>query len=168
MGRHSFELLPPLDFSNADQSAPRLGSNHRLRRFLAKASRRQGFTVGLIGGSITAGHGLPRHDFTEKEPHRPNNLGRIIFDFLNERFPAPDGAAIGEEAIDSSKRQNVFVNGAQGGQGGSIALLIGSLKLMQRLRQRVLLQMLQAAYPRGSRFGSGRCLSVQSVSQTWS
>ncbi|WWC65459.1 uncharacterized protein I303_108077 [Kwoniella dejecticola CBS 10117] len=89
------------------------GTNNRLRRFLAKVRSGQPFTVGVIGGSVSKGHGLDAPD--GDHPHTPRNLNRIIFDHLNERYPNPNGISTGKSGLAEGK--NTFVNGAQGGMG---------------------------------------------------
>ncbi|WWC72366.1 uncharacterized protein I206_106328 [Kwoniella pini CBS 10737] len=89
------------------------GTGNRLRRALAKMRSGKPFSVGVIGGSVSKGHGLDAPD--GDNPHTPRNLNRIIFDHLNERFPNPNGISLGKSGLAEGK--NTFVNGAQGGMG---------------------------------------------------
>ncbi|ORY35911.1 hypothetical protein BCR39DRAFT_568808 [Naematelia encephala] len=91
------------------------GTNVRLKRFFDKAARGEGFTVGLIGGSVSKGFGLNEHGILNE--YNPRNLGRVIFDNLNELYPAPNGTAIGKSGSEDGGGKNGFVNGAQGGTG---------------------------------------------------
>lgn len=62
---------------------------------------------------VSKGYGLGFEDgWSEQET--PLNMNRMIFDHLNDRFPAPQGEVIGQPGGDG---KNGFVNGAQGGQG---------------------------------------------------
>ncbi|KAL7421350.1 hypothetical protein Q5752_004235 [Cryptotrichosporon argae] len=112
-------------------------SNARLRRFLSKLRRGEPYTVGVLGGSVSAGHGLggPAPGITK------SNMHRRIFDHLNARFPSPwavehaaEHAAAPADDINNSfgatiqwwqkdlseaqgERKNAFVNGAAAGTG---------------------------------------------------
>ncbi|WWC92047.1 uncharacterized protein L201_007001 [Kwoniella dendrophila CBS 6074] len=90
-----------------------LGTNNRLRRALVKMRSGQPFSVGVIGGSVSKGHGLDAPD--GDNAHTPKNLNRIIFDHLNDLFPNPKGIKTGSSG--RSEGKNTFVNGAQGGMG---------------------------------------------------
>lgn len=83
------------------------GSNHRLRRALAKMRAGQPFSLGVIGGSVSAGHGLGRDQW--------RNMHNIFFEHLNSMFPSR------EPAIEGNKRKdgvhNIFRNGAEPGRG---------------------------------------------------
>ncbi|WVQ63079.1 uncharacterized protein L199_001230 [Kwoniella botswanensis] len=89
------------------------GTNNRLRRALAKMRSGQPFTVGVIGGSVSKGHGLDAPD--GDNPHTPRNLNRRVFDHLDELFPASGGIKTGSSGKNENK--NSFINGAQGGMG---------------------------------------------------
>ncbi|WWD20499.1 hypothetical protein CI109_104975 [Kwoniella shandongensis] len=89
------------------------GSNNRLRRVLAKMKRGEPFTVGVIGGSVSKGHGLDAAD--GDNPHTPKNLNRIVFDHLDSLFPSSKGIVTGKSG--KAEGKNSFINGAQGGMG---------------------------------------------------
>ncbi|RSH82182.1 hypothetical protein EHS25_006115 [Saitozyma podzolica] len=89
------------------------GSNDRLRRVLARMKAGEPFTVGVIGGSVSRGHGLAAPD--GDNANDPKNLNRIIFDHLDALFPQAAGTVLGESGRDLGK--NGFVNGALGGTG---------------------------------------------------
>ncbi|ODN94804.1 hypothetical protein L198_04951 [Cryptococcus wingfieldii CBS 7118] len=86
-----------------------LGTGERIQRFIAKAKSGEGFTVGVIGGSVSNGQGLG----TPLNKIAPMNLHRRIFDHLNELFPAKGGVSIGRY----EEGKNSFVSGALGGTG---------------------------------------------------
>jgi hypothetical protein len=127
------------------------GTGSRMKRFLAKAKRGEGFTVGVVGGSgksphlyyltsllsqltcgvcdlmiVSAGHGLNIHHLGQwKEPTTPLNMNRAIFDHLDSLFPAPGGQVIGEAG---GNGKNGFVNGAQGATGESYFFFLLQIK----------------------------------------
>ncbi|EJD40558.1 hypothetical protein AURDEDRAFT_115833 [Auricularia subglabra TFB-10046 SS5] len=78
---------------NMDLVAAYEGSGDRVRRVLAKAMRGEPITYGIIGGSLSRGHGCECITF-----HRQ------IFDWWNETFPHPD---------------NVYVDGSVGARGSN-------------------------------------------------
>ena len=65
---------------------------------------------------VARGHGLPSIGHTP-QCNAKNNLAVIMFDHLNQLFPAPDGSVIGKSGREEGLRKNGFVNGALGGQG---------------------------------------------------
>ncbi|WRT70476.1 uncharacterized protein IL334_007474 [Kwoniella shivajii] len=99
--------------ANLNKALEFAGSNNRLRRVLAKIRSGQPFTVGVIGGSVSKGHGLNAPD--GDNPHTPRNLNRVVFDHLDSLFPAANGISKGESGKKSNK--NSIINGAQGGMG---------------------------------------------------
>ncbi|KAK8850316.1 hypothetical protein IAR55_004233 [Kwoniella newhampshirensis] len=107
------ELCVDMGETNLRKAVGYSGSNNRLRRVLAKMRRGEPFTVGVIGGSVSKGHGLDAED--GDNPHTPKNLNRIVFDHLNTLFPSPNGIVTGKSGKDEGK--NSFINGAQGGMG---------------------------------------------------
>lgn len=48
-------------------------------------------------------------------PHTPTNLNRIVFDHLNNLFPAPNGVKVGDSGREEG--MNSYINGAVGGVG---------------------------------------------------
>lgn len=48
-------------------------------------------------------------------PDTPTNLNRIVFDRLNNLFPAPNGVKVGENGREEN--MNSYINGAVGGVG---------------------------------------------------
>ncbi|KJE01198.1 hypothetical protein I311_05168 [Cryptococcus gattii NT-10] len=107
------ELCEQLGEDNVQRSLAYVGTNARLRRVLAKLRRGERLTVGVVGGSVSKGFGIdqePGH-----YPHTPTNLNRIVFDHLNNLFPAPNGVKVG----DSGRKEgmNSYINGAVGGVG---------------------------------------------------
>ncbi|OCF34476.1 hypothetical protein I316_03991 [Kwoniella heveanensis BCC8398] len=107
------ELCEEVGDSNLQKALGYTGTNNRLRRVLAKMRRGEPFTVGVVGGSVSRGHGIddPKGD----DPHHPKNMHRIIFEHLNSLFPSPHGSVIRESGKKEGK--NGFVNGARGGVG---------------------------------------------------
>ncbi|CAD6574764.1 MAG: CAP64 protein product - [Tremellales sp. Tagirdzhanova-0007] len=87
------------------------GTNARLRKMLKKLKSGVPFTIGVIGGSVSKGFGLNEHS----EINSSGNLNRIVFDHLNELFPAANGVMTDVSGKEDGK--NAFVNGAQGGTG---------------------------------------------------
>jgi hypothetical protein len=86
------------------------GSNHRLRRVLARMRAGEPFSMGVLGGSISAGHGM--HRSKEDEAHI---MHRVLFDYLDKMFPAAEPAAEGRKGKDG--KRNVYWNGAQPARG---------------------------------------------------
>ena len=71
------------------------GTNYRIDRLLEKAKRGEGLVLSLMGGSVSACHGVD-HDSMGRACY-----SRRILDWFDERFPVAGG--------------HVFVNGAIGG-----------------------------------------------------
>lgn len=95
------------------------GTNHRLRRALAKMRRGEPWTMGVLGGSVSTGHGL--RDPTG-EVLSEFNMHRILFDHLNAKFPSAKGALLHNvhktgEAGGLNDGRNTFVNGAVPARG---------------------------------------------------
>ena len=61
--------------------------------------------------TVSRGFGLGGHGVNPL--HDPRNMHKIVFEHLNELFPAPNGTLIGA----SAQGMNGFVNGALGGTG---------------------------------------------------
>lgn len=85
--------------------------------------------MGVIGGSVSAGHGLHVRgkNLEEKIMHK------VFFNHLNGLFPQPGGMV---ESMSASKRNgsgdvNVFFNGAQPARGSDYYALCMSLHLPQ-------------------------------------
>ncbi|RXK39815.1 hypothetical protein M231_02870 [Tremella mesenterica] len=95
------------------------GSNIRLRRFLQKASRGDPFTVAVVGGSVSGGHGL--NDLPEGPYYSPRNMHRRVFEHLCDLFPQNDRVLM----EGASEGVNGFVNGAQGGKAINDELHMG-------------------------------------------
>ncbi|KAL7424571.1 hypothetical protein Q5752_000255 [Cryptotrichosporon argae] len=95
------------EFGRADveRAVAFAGSNVRLRRVLAKMRTGKPFTVAVIGGSVSRGHGLGAADYQDS----PANMHHLVFSHLNATFPAPRGSVIGAA---SDGQRNAFVNGA--------------------------------------------------------
>lgn len=94
------------------------GTNHRLRRALAKMRRGEPWSMGVLGGSVSTGHGL--RDPTG-EVLSEFNMHRILFDHLNATFPSAKGSilhsvrASGEAGPNDG--HNTFINGAVPARG---------------------------------------------------
>ncbi|TXT05066.1 hypothetical protein VHUM_03886 [Vanrija humicola] len=88
------------------------GTNHRLRRALARMRAGKAFTVATIGGSVSMGHGL-----NAPEPHAyaDANMNTRVFAWLNTTFPAARGSVY--DPATRPADTNVFVNGAQPARG---------------------------------------------------
>ncbi|KAL7419165.1 hypothetical protein Q5752_006001 [Cryptotrichosporon argae] len=103
------------------------GSNTRLRRVLGKMRRGEAFTVGVVGGSVSKGHGIHDHN----EPTTPFNMHRIVFDHLNGRFPSPYAREHDDEAADvkdtGDHQAHGVVLGASGKGEGKHAFVNGAL-----------------------------------------
>lgn len=73
--------------------------------------------MGVIGGSVSSGHGVGCQPSWFCE----NNMHRRIFDHLDALFPARNGSSVGVDAKHEGK--NSLVNGAQPATGESLAPL---------------------------------------------
>jgi hypothetical protein len=108
---------------NIIRSVAYAGTNRRLRRFLDKVHSGERFTVAVIGGSVSGGHGLQTADNyyddtnmwvrylaisvrSDEETSRwvPADRHKRIFNYFVSLSPR-------------AENDHVFVNGAQGGQG---------------------------------------------------
>lgn len=107
------ELCAEVGEVNMAKAISYSGSNSRLRRFLAKARNGEAFTVAVVGGSVSAGHGLSFEDGGQRLT--PTNMHRVVFDHLTTLFPQNEWV-VGEKSQDG---KNGFVNGAQGGKGSN-------------------------------------------------
>ncbi|AAW41092.1 CAP64 gene product - related [Cryptococcus deneoformans JEC21] len=107
------ELCEDLGEDNVQRALAYVGTNARLRRVLAKLRRGERFTVGVVGGSVSKGFGLDKD--VGYFPDTPTNLNRIVFDRLNNLFPAPNGVKVGENGREEN--MNSYINGAVGGVG---------------------------------------------------
>ncbi|WVR08401.1 hypothetical protein IAU60_005456 [Kwoniella sp. DSM 27419] len=96
--------------SNLMRSLAYTGTNNRIRRMLSKLRRGDKLTMGVVGGSVSHGHGLE-----EPAAYARENFNRIIFDHLNDLFPAANGVEEWESGRAEGK--NSYINGAQGGMG---------------------------------------------------
>ena len=77
---------------------------------------------------VSKGFGL---DITNTDNlHNRLNLHRIVFDHLDEMFPAPNGVVNATSGKD--KGMNGFVNGAQGGVGEYLVAGLGRGEVMSR------------------------------------
>lgn len=65
--------------------------------------------VGIELTTVSKGHGLGG----AKEENSPLNMNRIVFDHLDEMYPAAGGVVMGR----GGNGRNGFINGAQGGIG---------------------------------------------------
>ncbi|WVQ76532.1 hypothetical protein IAR50_006202 [Cryptococcus sp. DSM 104548] len=106
-------LCHELGRMNLEKSLLFSGTGMRFKRMLSKLKRGQRLVAGVIGGSVSAGHGINR--LPSYGPQQSTNLNRIIFDRLNYLFPAPNGVSNGKSAREEGK--NSYINGAQGGVG---------------------------------------------------
>lgn len=68
------------------------------------------FSMGVIGGSVSAGHGLHSHKGDESKI-----MHKVFFDHLDSRFPSRQAA--GEGRIKKDAVRNVFFNGAEPARG---------------------------------------------------
>ncbi|CAK9784892.1 hypothetical protein CC85DRAFT_271612 [Cutaneotrichosporon oleaginosum] len=98
------------------------GSNHRLRRVLAKMRAGEPFSMGVLGGSVSAGHGM--HRSKEDEAHI---MHRVLFDHLDSQFPAAEPAAEGR--VEKGGKRNVYWNGAQPARGSDYFSYCSALHL---------------------------------------
>lgn len=91
---------------NQRTDAPYAGTNTRLHRVLRKLQNGEPISMGVIGGSVSSGHGLDQRG-REYLPHQrvvlshprvrvatdirsgPLNVHRRIFDYLTSKYPHP-------------------------------------------------------------------------------
>jgi len=85
---------------NIIRSVAYAGTNRRLRRFLDKVHSGERFTVAVVGGSVSTGHGLR----AVNNAYDDTNMNKRIFNYFVSLSPR-------------AEKDHVFVNGAQGGQG---------------------------------------------------
>ncbi|KAL1407182.1 hypothetical protein Q8F55_006598 [Vanrija albida] len=88
------------------------GTNHRLRRALARMRSGRPFSIATIGGSVSMGHGLK---YDEPKAYAPVNMHGRLFAWLNDTFPAPGGSVF--DPPGRVPDANVWVNGAQPARG---------------------------------------------------
>ncbi|BEI80571.1 hypothetical protein CcaverHIS002_0111000 [Cutaneotrichosporon cavernicola] len=98
------------------------GSNHRLRRTLAKMRAGEPFSMGVIGGSVSAGHGMDR-----SKEYMQSIMHQVLFDYLNSKFPSAQPAVDGRHTKNSNR--NVYWNGAQRARGSDYFSFCASLHL---------------------------------------
>jgi hypothetical protein len=106
------------------------GSSSRIHRLLAKLDSGKAITVGVLGGSVSAGHGLYASGFPA-EREGEGNMHWRVFDWVRKRWPVTEGEG------------HRFVNGAVAGTGTSLssfallfcssALPLSSLSLLSSL-----------------------------------
>ncbi|TXT15739.1 hypothetical protein VHUM_00242 [Vanrija humicola] len=84
------------------------GTNHRLRRTLARMRAGKPVKMATLGGSVSAGHGI-RGQGSEK--YAPSNLNVRVFSWLNQTFPAAGGSAFNPK--EKKDNVNVYTNGAE-------------------------------------------------------
>ncbi len=68
------------------------------------------------------GHGLDRDEPLDIHYHS-TNLQRMVFDHLNELFPAANGVKVGSSG--KAEGKNGFINGALGGTGMAALWAVG-------------------------------------------
>lgn len=78
------------------------GSEARLKRKLKKAREGQEtFKIGLLGGSVSACHGLhPTPDFPQGDPKGPGCYSSLLVDWFEETFPKVCRAVVCAESDD--------------------------------------------------------------------
>lgn len=123
------------------------GTNHRLRRALARMRAGKPFTMAAIGGSVSMGHGLKAE---EPKAYSELNMHTRVFAWLDAQFPAAAGSV--QNPAKRPADTNVYVNGAQPARGGHRAMRT----LLTNPRRRLLLHVQPAACPRGCRLGRRR------------
>jgi hypothetical protein len=96
-----------------NQVATFAGTNHRLRRALAKMRSGKPFTFASVGGSVSSGHGLYYYG-PGGNTYAPTNMHRLFFDHLNRTFPAAAGSVFEKSG---EGKQNAWVNSAQPARG---------------------------------------------------
>lgn len=99
------------------------GSNNRLRRVLAKMRAGEPFSMGVVGGSVSAGHGL--HGTKDDESLIMHN---VLFDHLDKLFPSRQQAAKGPGHLKDGVR-NVYYNGAEPARGSDYFSMCQQLHL---------------------------------------
>ncbi|KAJ9121925.1 hypothetical protein QFC24_004507 [Naganishia onofrii] len=92
----SCDLCPPdnefcksIGYHNRAASVVYEGTNVRLHRVLKKLQNGEPISFGVIGGSVSAGHGLIVRGPTN-ERSGPLNMHKRIFDNLTAKYPHPD------------------------------------------------------------------------------
>ncbi|KAJ9121924.1 hypothetical protein QFC24_004506 [Naganishia onofrii] len=92
----SCDLCPPGDefcesigYHNLAASIVYEGTNVRLHRVLRKLQNGEPISFGVIGGSVSSGHGLIVRGPTD-ERNGPLNMHKRIFDYLTAKYPHPD------------------------------------------------------------------------------
>lgn len=93
------------------------GTNHRLRRVLAKMRAGKPFTVAAVGGSVTIGHGLDWE--YEDSMYKETNMHRVLFDHLDKKFPSVKPAVLRRSGKGVA---NAFINAGQAARGRSRSL----------------------------------------------
>lgn len=88
------------------------GTNHRLRRALARMRAGKPISMGTLGGSVSTGHGIENQG---SQRYAASNLNVRLFSWLNATFPAAGGSAFDEPAAKTDV--NVYVNGAEPARG---------------------------------------------------
>ncbi|GAA6049525.1 hypothetical protein JCM3770_000830 [Rhodotorula araucariae] len=101
------ELLAEFGMHNLRLSQVHVGSGYRVQKVLRKAARGEKLRIGLLGGSVSLGHG------TDPVTHRRNKYGAVPFDEqyhqvimrgIREAFPAAEHEFVlgAKAATDSS------------------------------------------------------------------
>ncbi|TYJ54164.1 hypothetical protein B9479_005175 [Cryptococcus floricola] len=106
-------LCQELGRTNLERSLLFSGTGTRFQRMLSKLKRGERLVAGVIGGSVSKGHGI--NSLPSYGPDQSTNLNRIVFDRLNYLFPAPNGVVNDKSGREEGK--NSYINGAQGGVG---------------------------------------------------
>lgn len=85
--------------------------------------------MGIIGGSVSAGHGM--HAGGDNVPE--NIMHNVFFDHLNTLFPQPGGTVegMGVSKHGPNGAQNVFYNGAEPARGSDYYSMCLSLHIPQ-------------------------------------
>ncbi|KAJ9106092.1 hypothetical protein QFC21_001232 [Naganishia friedmannii] len=78
-----------LGHHNIAQSVAYEGSNARVHQLLRKLKSGKPISVGVIGGSVSTGHGLNR-DGPTNEKEGPLNMHRQVYDWIQRKFPNKD------------------------------------------------------------------------------
>ncbi|GHJ84941.1 hypothetical protein NliqN6_1343 [Naganishia liquefaciens] len=78
-----------LGYYNIAHSIAHEGTNARLHRLFRKLESGMPISMGVIGGSVSAGHGLS-HDGDTDEMEGPLNMHRQIFDWIATKWPHPE------------------------------------------------------------------------------
>ncbi|ODO02850.1 hypothetical protein I350_05691 [Cryptococcus amylolentus CBS 6273] len=106
-------LCQELGKENLERALSFAGTGMRFRRMLSKLKRGERLVAGVIGGSVSSGHGIDL--LPGWKPDQSTNLHRIIFDRIDHLYPAPNGAVTGKNG--RAEGMNSYVNGAQGASG---------------------------------------------------